>query len=142
MAWEAPVQNIPGGIAGADFSGATGTQHGYQSTGQFLITKLSGDNTHVPCAAVTDQPSGIAQTNPLSGDALTVMHMGISKVVASSGGLVAGEMYGPDANGAAEPKTVHSTGRDSGEWYLGQVLIGAVAGALATVTVQQPVFIE
>lgn len=134
MAWEAPIQNLPGQTAGSDFS----TGNGYSSTGQFLITKISGDNAHVPCTNHADRPSGIAQTNPKSGDALTVMSLGVSKVITGSGGLAAGQEYGPDAQGKAVAKNATTTGADLGDCVLGVCLEGAAAGALATVTVGAP----
>lgn len=134
MAFEAPVQLIPGALAGSTFV----TGNGYGSTGQYLIVKSNGtDRTYVPCAADTDQPSGIAQDTPASGGALGVMNLGISKVLAG-GTLVAGNRYGPDANGKAVAKQETSSGADYGEWVLGEVIEGAASGELATVTVGTP----
>ena len=134
MAWEYPILNLPGQTAGADFS----TGNGYLSTGQYLITKMSGDNAHVPCSSAHDQPSGIAQTNPVNGDALSVMALGVSKVMVGSGGLVAGQAYGPDAQGKAVAKGPTATGANFGDFVMGFCLEGAAAGALATVTVVPP----
>lgn len=134
MAWEAPIQILPGQTAGSDFS----TGNGYNSTGQFLITKLSADNTHVPCTNHADRPSGIAQTNPKSGDGLAVMSNGVSKVITGAGGLTFGQEYGPDAQGKAVAKNPTATGADLGDYVMGVCLEGGAAGALATVTVGSP----
>ncbi|WP_431490968.1 hypothetical protein [Paraburkholderia fungorum] len=134
MAYELPILILPGQVAGSDFS----TGNGYGSTGQFLITKISGNDTHVPCTAVTDRPSGIAQGNPTTGAALGVMAIGVSKVFVGSGGLTAGDEYGTDTQGKAVRKAASNTGANFGQFVLGTVLVGAAAGELATVTVGAP----
>lgn len=131
MAWEVPILQLPKGIAGSDFS----TGNGYKGTGQYLIVKLSADNTYVPCTAVTDHPAGISQTNPKSGGALAVMAFGVSKVMTGSGGLTAGQEYGTDASGLAVAKTTLQTGGALDNYVLGFCLEAGAAGALATVTV-------
>ena len=134
MAFEAPVQLIPGALAGSAFV----TGNGYGSTGQYLIVKSSGTNkTYVPCSADTDRPIGISQDTPASGGALGVINLGISKVLAG-GTLTAGDAYGPDAQGKAVKKNETSTGADFGEFVLGEVIEGAASGELATVTVGSP----
>lgn len=135
MAWERPVLIIPGQIAGSDFR----TGNGYGSVGQYLIVKQTAvDNTHVPCTAVGDRPSGISQDKPNTGEALGVMSMGVSKVTAGSGGLTAGDEYGTDTQGRAVRKASSGTGANFGQFVLGTVLEAAVEGALATVTVYPP----
>lgn len=134
MAYELPILILPGQVAGSDFS----TGNGYGGTGQFLITKISGNDTHVPCTAVTDRPSGIAQGNPTTGAALGVMAIGVSKVFVGSGGLTAGDEYGTDTQGKAVRKAASNTGANFGQFVLGTVLVGAAAGELATVTVGAP----
>lgn len=139
MAWEAPVQDIPSAVAGADFTGVNGgTTHGYQGTGQFLLCKLSGDSTYVPCSNLFDVPVGISQTNPKSGDAIQMRVLGVSKVMVGVGGLLAGNLYGSDANGLAIAKGPTATGANLGQYVLGYVVEGAAAGALATVYVAPP----
>lgn len=135
MAFEAPVQLIPGALAGSSFL----TGNGYQSTGQFLIVKSSGANrTFVPCTATTDRPAGISQDTPASGGALGVMNLGISKVFIGSGGLTAGDEYGSDADGNAVRKASSGTGANFGQFVLGEVIEGGTEGSLATVTVGPP----
>jgi len=135
MAWERPVLIIPGQIAGSDFR----TGNGSGSTGQYLLVKQTAvDNTHVPCTAVGDRPSGISQDKPNTGEALGVMSMGVSKVVAGSGGLTAGDEYGTDTQGRAVTKASSGTGANFGQFVVGTVLEAAAEGALATVTVGAP----
>lgn len=131
MAWECPILMLPKGLAGSDFS----TGNGYKSTGQYLIVKLSADNTYVPCTSVLDRPAGISQTNPKTGAALAVMAFGVSKVMTGSGGLTWGQEYGPDASGLAVAKVSLQTGGALDNYVLGICLEGGAAGALATVTV-------
>lgn len=134
MAWEYALLDLPGQIAGSTFA----TGNGYQSTGQFLITKLNGTNdTHVPCSAVGDRPSGIAQNNPASGGALQVRAFGVSKVVCAET-LVAGDEFGPSALGKADKKFPTATGADFGNYVLGVVLEGAGLNELATVLIGMP----
>lgn len=135
MAFEAPVQLIPGALAGSSFV----TGNGYGSTGQYLIVKSSATNkTYVPCTAVGDRPSGISQDTPASGGALGVMRAGISKVLIGTGGLTAGDEYGTDTQGKAVRKASSGTGANYGNYVLGEVIEGGAAGELATVTVDSP----
>lgn len=136
MAWEYPILQAPGGIAGADFSGG-GTTHGLNSTGQFLFVKLSADDTYVPCSSVTDLPVGISQTNPKSGDALAVMVIGISKVVLG-GTVVAGDEVGTDANGNAVVKAATATGANFGQFVRAVALEGGSAGQVVPVLLTGP----
>lgn len=135
MAFEQPIQHIPGAVAGSTFASG----NGFNSTGQFLLVKSNGSNLQfVPCAAAGDCPVGIAQDNPASGKALSVMRLGISKVLIGSGGLTAGDEYGTDNQGKAVRKAPTATGANYGDYVLGTVLEGGSAGELATVTVGSP----
>lgn len=139
MAWESPIHLMPGQVAGADFSGtAGGTTHGYNSTGQFLFTKLTGDNTHAPCASTRDIPIGVSQTNPLNGDAISIMTDGETKIMVGVGGLNAGDEVGCDANGAGVRKGGTATGANLGEYIRGDCIEGAAQGALATIRLKGP----
>jgi hypothetical protein len=134
VATENPVLVYAGFIAGEDMS--TGL-NGYNSTGLYLIAKMSANDTVVHCSAHADKPIGIIQGNPKSGDGCPVMGIGVSKVVAG-GTLVAGDSYGPDSSGRAVAKASSLTGADLGDFVMGQVLTGATVGQLATVTVFNP----
>lgn len=127
MAWESPIQQLPGQLAGSDFR----TGNGYQGTGQFLFTKLSADDTHVPCSAVGDLPIGVSQTNPNTGGALAVMSDGVSKIVAG-GTIAAGDELGTDAQGKAIVKGATSTGAAYGQFIRAIALEAASAGELVT----------
>lgn len=136
MAWESPIQMMPGQKAGADFSGG-GTTAGYNLTGQYLFTKMSGDSTQVPVSNVTDIAIGVAQDHPKSGGALAVMYAGITKVVAG-GTLVAGQECGPNASGAAVARDELFSGASYGMCIRGIVIEGAASGALATIMLTDP----
>ena len=129
MAWEYKILDEPGALAGEDMN---------TSSEQYLIAKSSGvNNTYVKCTAKTDVPAGIIQNNPKSGEALQLRRLGISKVIAG-GTLVAGDLYGPDANGKAVAKAESATGADFGDFVLGQVIEGCAVNEYATVTVGPP----
>lgn len=135
MAFEQPIQMIPGALAGSTFASG----NGFNSTGQFLIVKSNAVNrTYVPCSATGDCPAGIAQDNPASAGALGVMRLGISKVFIGAGGLTAGDEYGTDNQGKAIRKAPTATGANFGDYVLGQVIEGGNAGEIATVTVGAP----
>lgn len=139
MAFEYPILIMPGQTAGADFSGtAGGTTAGYNQTGQYLFTKLSGDSAHVPVSNVTDIVSGVAQDHPKSGSALAVMSIGITKVVAG-GTLTAGQLCGPNASGQAVSRDEAFSGASYGTTVAGLVLEGASAGELATIRLLDPI---
>ena len=60
--------------------------------------------------------------------------LGVSKVFVGLA-LTAGQLWGFDQNGAAEPKEDNNTGAALGNWVCGQVIEGAAAGEYATVTI-------
>ena len=139
MAWEARVFDIPGQLAGEDFSSAGGLQ-GYQGTGQFLFVKVQKPNPNmiVHCNNHKDRPIGVSQGNPVAGDALQVRQLGVSKVVAGAQ-VFAGQSVGTDNNGRCVNKNETSTGADYGDFVIGTALEGALAaGNLATVLLQSP----
>lgn len=132
MAWEFRVLDIPGQIAGEDFS-AAGVLTGYNSTGQFLAVKNNGTaNTCVHCSTVTDRPIGISQNNPVNASALQVRALGVTKWIA--GGTVSpGDEVGTDTAGRCVKRDAGITGADIGDYAMGVVLEGAATGELATV---------
>jgi len=132
MAWEKQLFDIPGLTTDVDLSGTTGTTNGYQSTGQFLFAKLTGAVTIEPCAALTDFPIGVIQTNPKWATGYTnvgveVRHLGVSKVMAS-GSMSIGNIVGPDANARAVARAVASSGGDATHWVSGVIIDEAPAG--------------
>lgn len=90
------------------------------SSKQYHFVKLNSSNEVVACAAATDNPCGILQNSPASGQEALVMHMGISKVVADAA-LTVGTFVGTSADGQADAK-VHGT--DTTEYIVGQVTVG------------------
>lgn len=153
MAWEFRLMDVPAALAGVDFSGRNGgTTNGYQSTGQFLFVKLTADNTYAPCA-IGDMPTGVSQTNPVAGSGtlgdftgksigVGVRAKGVSKIMVGAADLSAGDVVGPDANGAAVKRVLTSGGADAGRFVGGYILEGASAGNLATMMVVEPVIIQ
>lgn len=123
MAFECRVLDIPGIIAGEDFS-STGGLSGYQSTGQFLFVKLptnGADLTVVHCDSHRDKPIGVSQGNSVAGDALQVRAIGVTKLVAGAA-VKRGQSIGTDNSGRGVPKNETSTGADYGDYVCGEAL--------------------
>lgn len=119
MAYEIPslVFTLP---AGADLSAAAN---------QFKLVKLDGSGNAVLCSAVTDVPIGVLQNTPASGDAASIMAVGISKVQ-GGGALAIGNLIGPNASGQAVAET---PGTDTTHYVIGVVLeANANAGGYVT----------
>jgi hypothetical protein len=140
MAFERPVLDIPGIIAGEDFSSA-GSLTGLNSTGQFLFVKLptnGTDLTVVHCNAHHDRPIGVSQGNSKSGDALQVRAIGVTKVVAGSA-IKRGQNIGTDNAGRGVPKNETSTGADYGDYVAGIALDSvAAAGSVFSCLISSP----
>ena len=137
MAWEYRTLDIPGQVAGEDFT-TGGPGHGAGGTSQFLAVKCNGTaNTHVTCTAASDRPSGISQNNPASGAALQVRALGVTKWVAAST-VSPGDEVGTDTQGRCAKRDVGITGADIGDYAMGLVLEGAAVGELATVLLTGP----
>ena len=146
MAWEKDIITIPGLVTGVDLSGKNGgTTAGYQASAQFLFAKLTADIT-IGIAGLADCPLGIIQNNAPAGTTGTagatvtytnvgaaVRHLGVSKLIAGTGGFAFGQYVGPDANGAGVPRVLTSGGADAGRYYAAYVLEGAAVGELGTV---------
>lgn len=139
MAWEVPVLDLPGQIAGADFS-STGGLTGLGGTGQFIFVKMAPgiNDTVLPCSSAKDRPVGVSQGNSPLGVALQVRAIGVSKIVAAAA-LAAGDPVGTNSAGRAIKKAETATGANYGEFVAGLVLEGvAAAGSVATVLLQSP----
>lgn len=106
---------------------------------QYTFVKLNSQGQVVPCAAVTDQPIGVVQDSPNSGDTATVCGIGISKVVtgsAASGGLAVGTSISTDASGDALAIT---PGTDTTKYLVGVVVeASANPGELVSAWVMCP----
>lgn len=140
MAIERPVLDLPGIVAGEDFS-AAGALTGFQSTGQFLFVKIptnGADFTVVHCNSHRDRMVGIAQGNSVAGDALQVRAIGISKCIASAA-VKRGQSIGTDNAGRGIAKNETSTGADYGDWVAGVALDSvAAAGSLFSLLMSLP----
>jgi len=67
---------------------------------QYRFAKISGANTVDVCDGTVDQPIGVIQNNPKSGESVELAIFGLSKV--KSGGTIAvGATVGTDATGEA-----------------------------------------
>lgn len=124
MAWELALGCIGNLVADSSMA-----------SNQYKIVKMSTtNNTFSLCSVDGEVPLGILQDDPASGDAGSIMVLGVSKVVAAET-LTAGDFYGTGASGTAKIIEGTVTGADVGDMVLGQVLVGAAAGEYATVTV-------
>lgn len=118
MAVEIPVFNLGFMEAAADIS-----------TKQFYCVEVTADTTVNICNAAGENCLGILQNKPsVAGDVCDIMCIGVSKVMVGTGGLTANQVWETAADGTAIAATTGKVG-------MGTVLIGAVAGKLATVTV-------
>lgn len=118
MAVEIPVFNLGFMEAAADLS-----------TKQFYCVEATADSTVNLTNAAGENCLGILQNKPsIVGDVCDIMCIGVSKVMVGTGNLTAGQVWEAAADGTAIPATTGKVG-------MGTVLIGAVAGKLATVTV-------
>jgi len=118
MAVEIPVFNLGFMKAAADYS-----------TKQFYCVEVTADETVSVCDGAGGPCIGILQNKPsIVGDVADVMCIGVSKVMVGVGDLAAGANWMTAADGTAITATAAKVA-------MGTVLIGAVAGKLATVTV-------
>lgn len=115
MATEGQQIKLSGVTASADLSAK-----------QYYFVKMSGVNTVTVCAAATEEPIGVLQNAPTSGQAAEVCVVGVTKV-SSDAALTAGNLIGTSADGQADLK-VWAT--DVTEFIVGRMLItpGAAAG--------------
>lgn len=118
MAIEIPVFNVGFCVAEKDLS-----------TKQFYCVEVSADETVDVNDAAGEHVLGILQNKPsAAGDVADVMVIGVSKVMVGAGDLTAGTRWMAAADGTAVACTAAKVA-------MGTVLVGAVAGKLATVTV-------
>ena len=80
------------------------------SAKQFYIVELTGTDQVNVANATTDTPIGVLQNDPKSGEAATVRHIGVSKVVSDGSGtaIVIGDNLGTGATGLAVKKTANN----------------------------------
>lgn len=138
MATEYRVYDIPGGIAGEDFSplGAlTGNNGAGTACGQYLFVTQNGvEDTYVHYqndnAASGRVPVGISQNDPKSGGELAVRALGRSKITAGSGGMAVGQEIGSDSAGRGVVKNATTTGANLGDFVMAICTHAAAAGEL------------
>ena len=107
-------------VAGADLSAK-----------QYTFVKLNSSGQAVAVAAATDNPIGILQNAPLSGQEAEVLVIGGSKLVL--GGTVATtDVLSTTATGTG---VAIVNGTDTTKYALGSVLAGGVSGEYGTVLV-------
>ena len=99
------------------------------SAKQYQLVEISGDNQVDLCDGATDKVVGILQNKPIAGQACEIMVVGMSKLLAGTGDLTAGDLWGTSATGTGITKT---TDKDH---YNGLVLEGASDTNYATVLI-------
>ena len=95
---------------------------------QFYAVKVTADETVGLATAAGETVLGILQNKPNTGEVADVMCLGVTKILVGTGDLAAGGLWETAADGTGIAATTGKVG-------MGTVLIGAVAGKLATVTV-------
>lgn len=141
MATEYRVYDLPGGIAGEDFSkggGLTGQDGNGTASGQFLfVTPNDVLDTYVHYQnnyPISDNPPvGISQNDPKNGGELAVRVLGRSKITAGVGGLAIGDLVGSDAAGRGVKKRPSQTGANLGDWVMGWCSAPAAVGEIGAV---------
>lgn len=102
------------------------------STKQYYFVKLDGSGNAVVCSGATDNPIGILQNKPTSGQPAEIVVVGVSKV-SSDAGLAIGAQIGTSSDGQADAKTVST---DATEYVCGRVLTATSnAAEIATVVI-------
>lgn len=89
---------------------------------RFHFVKLDGGKA-VPCDAAEDNPIGILQNTPNTGEMATVMCCGVSKIV-SSAPLAIDKFVGTHTDGTGAPY-IHGTATTS--YIVGQVVLASSA---------------
>lgn len=133
MAWEAPIQILPGLTATTDLS-----------TNQFYCVKIDRANADQVILCVTypstldrDKPLGILQNKPTAGQAAAVMTDGVTKAVCGAT-VAVGDEVGVDSTSRIVTKQASQTGADIGDFVIGDVLEGGAVGELATIKLRSP----
>ena len=127
MATEFRVYDVPGCIAGEDFSPAgtlTGNNGNGTACGQFLfVTQTATKDTYVHYQndniSSGRVPVGVSQNDPKSGGELQVRALGRSKITCGTGGLAIGDDVGSDSAGRGVKKTATTTGANLGDFVMG-----------------------
>lgn len=96
-------------------------------TKQFYCVKPTADKVFNLCTAAGESFLGVLQDKPDINEVGNIMRDGVTKVMVGVGGLTAGQNWMTAADGTAIAAT-------AGKVSAGTVLIGALQGKLATVT--------
>ena len=77
---------------------------------QYRFVKVTGAHTAGLATSATDNIIGVLQNKPQgTGQAATVAISGVSKVMAGTGGVSAGDLVAPEADGEAVTDAVNGT---------------------------------
>lgn len=95
---------------------------------QYFAVKVDNTGKAELCDTAGERVFGVIQNKPNTGEAVSVMLLGISKIEVGTGGVTAGSLWQTDASG----KAINAT---SGDYSLGTVLETRNDGEIATVTV-------
>lgn len=105
------------------------------SAKQYYCVKKNTTNNQVAlCAVDGEVVTGVLQNKPGSGIAANVRMSGITKIECGET-LAAGDLWGTDSSGKAKKVERTVTGADVGDYFGGEVIEGADAGELATVSI-------
>ncbi len=114
------ILTLPGLKAGADLSSS-----------QYKFVKLSAAGTVVACDGATDRPIGVLQNKPTSGQAATVVTIGVTKIQPDEA-LTVGSTIGTSSDAQAQ---IVAVGSETTVYIVGIVLQAAGTGELATALV-------
>lgn len=118
MAFEGQQVKLTGVTASADLSAK-----------QYYFVKMSGEKTVTVCAATTDNPIGVLQNAPTSGQPAEVCVVGLTKV-SGDADLDYGNVIGTSSDGQA---AAYAAGTDTTKYLVGRVIAGnGAAGGLIT----------
>lgn len=120
MAYEGPSFMVPGLIAG---SGLT------DDTVQYKFVRLTAERTVSLVSNVNQAPLGVLQAPvKATGDPVTVMCAGISKVRLAAASPAAGSIIGADGDGQAAVLSIPT----AGSYMAGQLIEANASGACAS----------
>jgi hypothetical protein len=111
---------VPGLVAGAGLT---------DDTVQYKFVKLASDRTVTLVSNVNQKPIGVLQAPvKATGDPVTVMACGISKVRLAAASPVAGDIIGADGDGQAASLSIPT----AGSYIAGQLIEANASGAVAS----------
>ncbi len=117
MATQLPLFTLPGFEAGADMT-----------DDQFKFVTISEAEKVETVSVAGDTPLGVLQNAPKAGESAQIMQAGITKVIAGSGDISAGEYVVMNSDGTAE-----DAGTTASEEVVGIGIDGADDGNIASI---------